>query len=332
MRIRKTHQPRLRSHSSDHFYPTYKSRLSSSASTAHSATKPFLVGEYDWTNQYYLRFRWGYFLLLLPALLALGVWFMPKRWWPWSFTLKDLVTCGCCRRKRRKRRRTTTAEERGEYDRMEGETVALSTSTARFDSPSSKPDLSSSNSATSIPIFESVPSTADFPRPKKPQRIVDKPLRIHRWMFSLFLLLLALPLFGIIYTYLPTSISPFLSSLSSLETTKTSSSSPSSIGDLYWSLFGRTDNGCQYVQHNDGYTLHYPSDPTASSGLARGSGDAVVRLTKHAWKVRGETPFWASSSGGDGFDLDKLELRDLPVIAFPQEGLKLANGTVVGGS
>ncbi|GAA5954988.1 hypothetical protein JCM3765_003153 [Sporobolomyces pararoseus] len=316
---------------SDHFYPTYKSRLSPSASTAHSANKPFLVGEYDWTNQYYLRFRWGYFVLLLPTLLALSVWFMPKRWWPWNFTLEDLATCSCCcGKKGRKRRRTAMEEERGEYDRMEGETVALSTSAAPLDSPSSKPAFDNSFSATSIPILESTPSTTPFPRPKKPRRFIDRPLQIHRWMFSLFLLLLVLPLFGIIYTYLPTPISPFLSSLSSLETTKaSSSSSSSSIGDLYWSLFGRTDDGCQYVQHNDGYTLHYPSDPTAKSGPARGSGDAVVRLTKHAWKARGETPFWVQ---GDGFDLDKLELRDLPIVAFPQEGLKLANGTVVGGS
>ena len=30
-------------------------------------------------------------------------------------------------------------------------------------------------------------------------------------------------------------------------------------GDLYWSLFGRDDKG-KYVQHHDGYTLHYPGD------------------------------------------------------------------------
>ncbi len=30
-------------------------------------------------------------------------------------------------------------------------------------------------------------------------------------------------------------------------------------GDLFWSLFGHDDAG-RYVQHNDGYTLHYPGD------------------------------------------------------------------------
>ena len=32
-------------------------------------------------------------------------------------------------------------------------------------------------------------------------------------------------------------------------------------GDLFWSLFGHDDMG-RYVQHNDGYTLHYPGDNT----------------------------------------------------------------------
>jgi mannan endo-1,4-beta-mannosidase len=147
-------------------------------------------------------------------------------------------------------------------------------------------------------------------------------------MFSLILLLIALPLFGIIYSYMPTPISPFLSSLSSLETT-TSTSSSSSVGDLYWSLFGRTDDGCQYVQHDDSYTLHYPSDPSASSGAARGSGESAAMLTKHAWMTRGESPFWGR---GFNFDVYKQKLEDLPVVAFPQEGLRLANGSIVGGS
>ena len=48
-------------------------------------------------------------------------------------------------------------------------------------------------------------------------------------------------------------------------------------GDLYWSLFGHDDMG-RYVQHNDGYTLHYPGD----------DADMRVRvrmLTLHARKM-----------------------------------------------
>ncbi|GAA5893365.1 uncharacterized protein JCM6883_007643 [Sporobolomyces salmoneus] len=302
---------------SDHFYPTYRSRLSSSASTAHSANKPFLVGEYDWTNQYYLRFRWGYFLLLLPAVLAIVVWFLPKRWWPWTISPRGLATCQCYRRRRKRRRETN---ERGEYGHIDSaRSIPLDDS-----NPVDKPGLDQTFSTTYVPILTTLPPARPSQRDR---RIIDRPLQIHRWMFSLFLLLLALPLFGIIYTYLPTPISPFLSSLSSLEIT---SNGPSSIGDLYWSLFGYDDTGCQYVQHHDGYTLHYPTDPTAAAGEeARGSGEGVLRLTKHAWKTRGETPFWINDQE---FDIDKLEFEDLPVVAFPQAGLQLENGTIVGGS
>ena len=48
-------------------------------------------------------------------------------------------------------------------------------------------------------------------------------------------------------------------------------------GDLFWSLFGRDDMG-QYVQHSDGYTLHYPGD----------NADMRVRvnvLSRHATKM-----------------------------------------------
>jgi len=255
---------------------------------------------------------------------------MPKRWWPWRFTLKELATCGCCCRKRRERRRP----DEGDYDRMGGigETSSSTPMSAFADlaSKPSTPSLDASTSTTAFPILNSAPSTRFPPRhssSRKRNRILDHPLRIHRWMFSLFILLLALPLFGAIYSYLPDPISSFLSSLSSLET-QPSPSSPSAIGDLYWSLFGKTDSCCSYVQHDDSYTLHYPSDPSATSGDSRGSGDAVAMLTKHAWKTRGETPFWAN----EGFDIDKLRFEDLPVVACPQAGLRLANGTVIGGN
>ncbi|GAA6008842.1 hypothetical protein JCM11491_003804 [Sporobolomyces phaffii] len=343
---------------SDHFYPTYRSRLSSSAAAAHSARKPFLVGEYDWTNQYYSRYRWGYFVLLLPVVFALGVWFSPKRWWPWTFSVWDVLTCGCCCKNRRKKRRKPYAagaggdgsEGGGEYDRM-GDSAALSP--GPLDDP--KPfdaGFERSDSTTSVPILLTAPpsssSTRSFPRPRRDRTrssnrsraraglLLDRPLRIGRAFVSGFVVLLALPLFGIIYTFLPTPISPFLASLSSLSTTTSSSDRPSAVGDLYWSLLGRTDSGCRYVPHDDGYTLHYPTDPTApsSSGSSpsSGSGGSVVELTKHAWKTRrddDETPFWA----GPGFDdLDRLEWRHLPVVAFPQRGIRLANGTVVGGA
>ncbi len=48
-------------------------------------------------------------------------------------------------------------------------------------------------------------------------------------------------------------------------------------GDLFWSLFGRDDMG-HYVQHNDGYTLHYPGDNPAMR-------TRVIMLSQHARKM-----------------------------------------------
>ncbi|GAA5927988.1 uncharacterized protein JCM15063_006052 [Sporobolomyces koalae] len=304
---------------SDHFYPTYRSRLSSSAKVAHLAGKPMLAGEYDWTNQYYLRYRWGYFVLLLPACVALSVWFMPKRWWPWTFSLRNCATCACCRRRGR---RVKQRPNNGQYDRMEGDSTAL---TPLEDSQMKPSAIDRSISTTTLSILDS--ATPVYARPRRPDKLIDRTFRINRWTVSIFILLLALPLFGIIYTFLPTPISTFMSSLSKLETASSSSES-SVVGDLYWSLFGRDDTCCAYVQHDDGYTLHYPSDPSSPLSSAEvGSGNAVVELTKHAWKVRGQTPFWA----GTDFNLDNLDVRGLPVIACPQQGLQLPNGTRVGG-
>ncbi|GAA6060913.1 hypothetical protein JCM10212_003947 [Sporobolomyces blumeae] len=356
---------------SDHFYPTYKSRLSSSASTAQSGNKPFLVGEYDWTNQYYLRYRWTYFALLVPAVFAVGVWAFPKRWWPWRGTVRGIATCGCCRGRKRRRRDRHGPEGggAGTYDRMPLEARRHDTDSAVMERPafiaqgsSSNVELTSrsrdgadlSKPTTPFDVGSSAASTSSFPiltaqvdqLPSLPNRqpprresfaskILDSPIVIPRWLLSLSLLLLALPLFGIIYTYLPTPISTFTASLESLETTTTTSNGPRAVGDLYWSLFGKDDTCCAYVEHADGCTLHYPSDPSSSSSsrssTARGSGDAVAALTRHAWKVRGEEPFWWIDDG-TGFDLDKIQFDRLPVVACPQAGLALANGTVVGGS
>ena len=48
-------------------------------------------------------------------------------------------------------------------------------------------------------------------------------------------------------------------------------------GDLFWSLFGHDDMG-RYVQHQDGYTLHYPGDDT-NMRLC------VIMLTLHARRM-----------------------------------------------
>ncbi|BGP14890.1 hypothetical protein JCM10213v2_002845 [Rhodosporidiobolus nylandii] len=156
---------------------------------------------------------------------------------------------------------------------------------------------------------------------------LDYPLVLRRWHVSLAILVVLLPVLGaLLHVFLPSSTSSFLSQSRSLGA---SSASPKSTGDLYWSLFGRDDTCCAYVQHSDGYTLHYPSSPAAAGGAEeRGSGERVAELTRHAWGMREERPYWLQDAGKAVGD---LKLLDLPVVACPQEGLTLASGSVVGG-
>ncbi|KAG0151752.1 hypothetical protein CROQUDRAFT_86386 [Cronartium quercuum f. sp. fusiforme G11] len=63
-------------------------------------------------------------------------------------------------------------------------------------------------------------------------------------------------------------------------------------GGLYWSLFGRDDGCCGFVDHDDGFTLHYP-------GRDEGEQRRVGRLISHAARVAGriklgatEQPTW----------------------------------------
>lgn len=135
---------------------------------------------------------------------------------------------------------------------------------------------------------------------------------------SLFVLLLCAPLGAVINVFLPTPLSSFLSTLES---------TPNVEGSLYWSLFGRDDSCCGYVPHNDGYTLHYPSDPGAA-GAGAGSGAKVLELTKHAWRMRGVEPSWLS----DGVELRNVGMAGLPTVMCPQDGLAVpANASWSGG-
>ncbi len=52
-------------------------------------------------------------------------------------------------------------------------------------------------------------------------------------------------------------------------------------GDMYWALFGHNDN-YGYVQHPDGYTVHYPGDTTFMRTQAQ-------QMRNHAYKMRGIT-------------------------------------------
>ncbi|BGP00759.1 Glycoside hydrolase superfamily [Rhodotorula toruloides] len=315
---------------SDHFYPPSLSRLTHSSSLSSSHQKPLLIGEYDWTNRPYLTYRWTWFVLCLPVLLAGLLWMVGRGrgWGPWRVTIRGLGTCGRARRRRRK-------EERRE---AEGQELAF-TSTGT-DSPTraaATPDdaleldksFLASHSTSALPILSPTPSLSSTSLPRRSSRstssLLDRPLTLRICHISLLLLIVFLPLLAVLcHTYIPTPISTFLSRLTALSSS--SSGAPQVAGDLYWSLFGRDDSCCAYVTHEDGYTLHYPSFPSSSSIPPSSKG--VLELTKHAWTVRGERPFWLAQ----GKEVGDVGWEDLPVVGCPQAGVRMGNGTVVGGT
>lgn len=165
-------------------------------------------------------------------------------------------------------------------------------------------------------------------------KIPDRPLVIKRWhIFPLPFVVLLPVLVPLLVIYLPSPVGSFLSDLAADSRAPDDRTGPRVAGDLWWSLFGRTDACDMYVQHHDGYTLHYPAFPapdveqSTSSFVSDGSGRSVLELAKHAWSVRGDTPFWLN--GTSAKTAQKLTWESLPVISCPQESLRWRNGTSI---
>ncbi|GAA6003707.1 hypothetical protein JCM10207_003557 [Rhodosporidiobolus poonsookiae] len=64
------------------------------------------------------------------------------------------------------------------------------------------------------------------------------------------------------------------------------------FGDLAWSVFGHDDQCCNYVEHNDGYSLYYPNGNRNSTGdLDDATQSNILKLVQHWYRVTGrDTP------------------------------------------
>jgi len=62
--------------------------------------------------------------------------------------------------------------------------------------------------------------------------------------------------------------------------------SPVVAGDTYWSLWGHGDN-YGYIQHPDGFALHYPGDLVDERGVAINMRAEVAKLRSHAYAMQG---------------------------------------------
>lgn len=242
-----------------------------------------MVGEFDWTDNYYLPL--SYLLVLVPVILAAGVFLLPARWWPWR--------CGCFGRRTEGEGGLSSG---GEKDRsLRGEYSSLDSASSAY--PPS-------------PIV-SPPSPVVYP--PIPRRRFE--IEIRRWQFALFLLLFA-PIFaGIIFLYLPTPLHTFLVDMEKLV------AEGKLHGSFYWSLFGRDDACCRYIEHGDGFTLHYPTGEGA--GMSEAVSGRIVDLIRHAYVLSGANSSWAGEKG-----IGRLSVGMLPSVVCPQ--LPLSTGLTPG--
>lgn len=100
-----------------------------------------------------------------------------------------------------------------------------------------------------------------------------KPLLVRKWHLGLILAVVAIFVLGGIGYSVGVNWDGLESLLSTME-------SSGGNGGLYWSLLGRDDGCCGFVNHNDGFSLHYP-----------GQGDddrrRISRLVTHAARIGG---------------------------------------------
>lgn len=66
-------------------------------------------------------------------------------------------------------------------------------------------------------------------------------------------------------------------------------------GDMFWSIFGHDEKGCNWVKHNDGYSMYYPNGNSASET------SRMLLVAQHFYRMTGRS---APSS--------------LPAVALPQ--------------
>lgn len=219
----------------------------------------------------------------------------------------------CCRKRRTKTAQKIHAVGSGEY----ASTVSPSTPSRTPSSSSLAPPL--------LEMYPPSPSNQKYTLLSSSRRRTTCPqsFLLQRYHLALLIVVVFLPIIaGIISIFIPTPLHSFLSTIENL------ASSNQLAGSFYWSLFGKDNSCCDYVQHNDGYTLHYPSNPSGT-GVGVGSGESVVELTRHAWNLREMSPTWF----GNGVDLNKLGLGELPGVGCPQAALAVpVNATWAGGN
>ncbi|KAH8929841.1 glycoside hydrolase family 5 protein [Atractiella rhizophila] len=281
----------------NHFYPPYSSNMRNDASKAAAAGKVYIVGEYNWTGGYWQKWLW--FATAIPALLALLFLLLPNRWFPLYLRLPFI------------KRQSPT-----------GATKISSTTTRRDETKGSEEDpFASAADLTPLPTDDKSsypPPTPSAPmqqvEPLLPTQAKKRGIGIKKWHISLGFFLIATPIAaGVVYTFQPTSLGHFLDDM------RHESDKGRLGGSFYWSFFGRNTECCNFVEHNDGYTLHYP-------GTSKDMRHRVLSIVRNAYVMNGPptvVPDWLPEPMLEEFDGDAITEDNLPGAACPQTNLTL---------
>lgn len=228
---------------SNHYYPLVKGKYGSEASTAAKAGKAYYVGEYDWVSK--TRVWTDFAFCAIPLGLALLVWFLPAKWFQRRYALPWR------RRRRRRGGKGSAVAEKGQ--RSGQELVGEGSATMFFPEPSDGATPSYSSLPTPTPTKTPFSDPLSSPYPPLPSShpltysdtaIHDHPekasFRLRKLHLCLFFLLWVPLSAVIIYFCSPDSLSHFFG-----EIEKNAGGS----GALVWSLFGKDDRCCNYVDH-----------------------------------------------------------------------------------
>ncbi|CAH7685360.1 glycoside hydrolase superfamily [Phakopsora pachyrhizi] len=125
----------------------------------------------------------------------------------------------------------------------------------------------------------------------------DRSILIQQHHVSIFLLIFVVPLTVCIIYFSSIQYTGLETFLNGAESNQDSS------GDLFWSLFGHDDQCCDWVEHSDGYTLHYPGKTNDERG-------SVARLIEHNYKMRSlMNPKSSSNKPSNNFDSNQLSIK-----------------------
>lgn len=182
------------------------------------------IGEYDWTAKYT---RYGFFGCLIPVIFVIIAFCLPNRWFPWIVKLPSFS-----RKRRRGKEYVRTSDTSSHHEEP-------------LDPTSEYPPRGEGDEGTSTPIKTWPPHQSDTDLAILPSQSTTSPPRrqrrlvIRKWMFALSFLLLIPFAAWIAIAVGPTDLNTFLRDVER----------SSAVGSAYWSLFGRDNACCNWVEH-----------------------------------------------------------------------------------